>query len=79
MAPGRIDTDRSRSLDEARATESGVSVEDQRRKVSEGIPLGRYGEPAELGRAAAFLLSPAASYITGVSLQVDGGLVSAVL
>jgi 3-oxoacyl-[acyl-carrier protein] reductase len=78
MAPGRIDTTRSRSLDEARAADSGVSVEEQRRKVSEGIPLGRYGEPAELGRAAAFLLSPAASYITGVSMQVDGGLVSAV-
>jgi 3-oxoacyl-[acyl-carrier protein] reductase len=78
MAPGRIDTTRSRSLDEARAADSGVSVEEQRRKVSEGIPLGRYGEPVELGRAAAFVLSPAASYITGVSLQVDGGLVSAV-
>ena len=78
MAPGRIDTDRSRSLDEARATEFGISAEQQRQNVSQGIPLGRYGEPAELGRAAAFLLSPAASYITGVSLQVDGGLVSAV-
>jgi 3-oxoacyl-[acyl-carrier protein] reductase len=78
MAPGRIDTDRSRSLDEARARDFGISTEEQRRTVSEGIPLGRYGEPAELGRAAAFLLSPAASYITGVSLQVDGGLVSAV-
>jgi 3-oxoacyl-[acyl-carrier protein] reductase len=78
MAPGRIDTARSRSLDEARAAEAGVPVEGQRRKVGEGIPLGRYGEPEELGRAAAFLLSPAASYITGVSLQVDGGLVSAV-
>jgi 3-oxoacyl-[acyl-carrier protein] reductase len=78
MAPGRIDTNRSRSVDEARAADSGVSVEEQRRMVSEGIPLGRYGDPAELGRAAAFLLSPAASYITGVSLQVDGGLVSAV-
>jgi 3-oxoacyl-[acyl-carrier protein] reductase len=78
MAPGRIDTARSRSLDEARAQDSGISTEEQRLKVSEGIPLGRYGEPAELGRAAAFLLSPAASYITGVSLQVDGGLVSAV-
>jgi 3-oxoacyl-[acyl-carrier protein] reductase len=78
MAPGRIDTTRSRSLDEARAADLGVPVEEQRRTVSEEIPLGRYGEPAELGRAAAFLLSPAASYITGVSLQVDGGLVSAV-
>jgi 3-oxoacyl-[acyl-carrier protein] reductase len=78
MAPGRIDTTRSRSLDEARAADFGIPTEEQRRNVSEGIPLGRYGEPAELGRAAAFLLSPAASYITGVSLQVDGGLVSAV-
>jgi 3-oxoacyl-[acyl-carrier protein] reductase len=78
LAPGRIDTARSRSLDEARAADFGISTEEQRRKVSEGIPLGRYGEPAELGRAAAFLLSPAASYITGVSLQVDGGLVSAI-
>jgi 3-oxoacyl-[acyl-carrier protein] reductase len=78
MAPGRIDTDRSRSLDETRAAEFGISAEEQRQNVSQGIPLGRYGEPEELGRAAAFLLSPAASYITGVSLQVDGGLVSAV-
>jgi 3-oxoacyl-[acyl-carrier protein] reductase len=78
LAPGRIDTARSRSLDEARAADFGISTEEQRRSVSEGIPLGRYGEPEELGRAAAFLLSPAASYITGVSLQVDGGLVSAV-
>jgi 3-oxoacyl-[acyl-carrier protein] reductase len=78
MAPGRIDTARSRSVDEARATEFGITSEEQRKNVSQGIPLGRYGEPTELGRAAAFLLSPAASYITGVSLQVDGGLVSAV-
>lgn len=78
LAPGRIDTARSRSLDEARAADFGISTEEQRRNVSEGIPLGRYGEPEELGRAAAFLLSPAASYISGISLQVDGGLVSAI-
>ena len=78
IAPGRIDTARSRSLDEARASDLGISTEEQRRNVSEGIPLGRYGEPAELGSAATFLLSSAASYITGISLQVDGGLVSAV-
>jgi 3-oxoacyl-[acyl-carrier protein] reductase len=78
LAPGRIDTARSRSVDESRAQGLGISVEEPRRNVSEGIPLGRYGQPEELGRAAAFLLSPAASYITGVSLQVDGGLVSAI-
>jgi 3-oxoacyl-[acyl-carrier protein] reductase len=78
MAPGRINTARSRSLDESRATALGIPVEEQRHNVSEGIPLRRYGEPAELGRAAAFLFSPAASYISGISLQVDGGLVSAV-
>jgi 3-oxoacyl-[acyl-carrier protein] reductase len=78
MAPGRLDTSRSRSLDESRAQVLGISLEEQRRNVNEGIPLGRYGEPEELGRAAAFLLSPAASYITGVSLQVDGGLVQAI-
>jgi 3-oxoacyl-[acyl-carrier protein] reductase len=78
LAPGRIDTARTRSLDESRAQALGVSVEEQHRNVNEAIPLGRYGEPEELGRAATFLLSPAASYITGVSLQVDGGLVQAI-
>ena len=78
LAPGRFDTARVRSLDERRAEVLGISVEEQRRSASQEIPLGRYGEPGELGRAATFLLSPAASYITGASVQVDGGLVSAV-
>ncbi len=43
------------------------------------IPLGRYGQPDEFGRMAAFLLSDAASYITGASIQVDGGLIKSVL
>lgn len=78
IAPGRIATDRERSLDASRAKGSGISLEEQTANFSRSIPLGRYGEPEELARAATFLMSPAASYITGVSLQVDGGLVSSV-
>ena len=78
LAPGRFDTDRVRSLDEARAKGRGVSVEQQKEETSKTIPLGRYGDPAEIGRVGAFLLSPAASYISGVSLQADGAMVTAI-
>ncbi len=77
LAPGRIDTERSRSLDSSNAEALGISPGEARARASEAVPMGRYGEPEEFGRAAAFLLSPAASYINGVSLQVDGGSVSA--
>ncbi len=78
IAPGRFDTERVRSLDAGRAEQAGLSLEEQQERTARSIPLGRYGDPIEFGRAAAFLLSPAASYITGAAIQVDGALVTSV-
>jgi 3-oxoacyl-[acyl-carrier protein] reductase len=75
LAPGRFDTDRIRVIDEALATRSGKDVETIKAETIARIPLGRYGDPDELGRVAAFLLSPAASYLTGVILPTDGGMI----
>ncbi len=69
LLPGRVGTERVAELDEA----SGDAAE-ARAKALATIPLGRYGEPAEFGRAAAFLLSPAASFVSGAMLPVDGGM-----
>lgn len=79
LIPGRIDTDRLRQLDEISAKRAGISEEEQQKRAAATIPLGRYGQPDEFGRAAAFLLSDAAAYITGASIQVDGGLIRGVL
>ncbi len=79
LIPGRIDTDRVRELDEANSKRLGIPVEEVQKRALTSIPLGRYGEPDDFGRAAAFLLSNAASYITGATLQVDGGLLKGVL
>jgi 3-oxoacyl-[acyl-carrier protein] reductase len=79
LVPGRISTDRLRELDEANSERLEIPLEDYRKRAVSAIPLGRYGDPEEFARAAVFLLSPAASYITGATLQVDGGLIRAVL
>ncbi|WP_200301318.1 SDR family oxidoreductase [Streptomyces adelaidensis] len=69
VLPARIDTDRVRELDGLSADPAATRTAHESR-----IPLRRYGRPEEFGRAAAFLLSPAASYLTGVMLPVDGGM-----
>ena len=68
LLPGRLATDRIFAIDARYGSPDLV-----RRRVEATIPLGRYGEPEEFGRVAAFMLSPAASYLTGTLLQVDGG------
>ncbi len=79
IVPGRIDTDRVRQLDEINATKQNISADQAKSKAIATIPMGRYGEPEEFGRVAAFLLSDAASYMTGATVQVDGGLIRSVL
>jgi 3-oxoacyl-[acyl-carrier protein] reductase len=75
IAPGRFDTERVRSLDRDRAAATGLSVEEVQAAARARIPLGRYGDAEELGRVAAFLLSPAASYVNGAIVPVDGGMI----
>ena len=79
LLPGRIDTDRVRELDTIRATANGISADEVKASYAKVIPLGRYGAPEEFGSAAVFLFSDAARYITGASLQVDGGLTKSVM
>jgi NAD(P)-dependent dehydrogenase (short-subunit alcohol dehydrogenase family) len=72
LLPGRVDTERLAELDAA-----SDDPEQARAAALASIPLGRYGEPEEFGRAAAFLLSPAASFVSGAMLPVDGGMLRA--
>ena len=72
LLPGRIGTERVAELDA-----SGGDPEAARAAAIKTIPLGRYGEPEEFGRTAAFLLSPAASFINGAMVPVDGGMLRA--
>lgn len=73
ICPGSTRTDRIEQLLADRAERNGTSVEDEAAKMAAEIPLGRIGTPEEFGRVAAFLVSPAASFVNGVSLLVDGG------
>lgn len=75
VCPGRIMTDRARGFLESRARVVGVPLEEFIRQDAATIPMGRMGQPEEVASMVVFLASECASYVTGVTVQVDGGLV----
>lgn len=79
FAPGRIDTERVRSLDEENARRAHVTINDIQAKMTAVIPLGRYGQPDELARVVTFYLSFANTYVTGQTILIDGGKVGTLL
>lgn len=74
VAPGFMRTARMEQLGSSRAKEAGISIDEYFAKAARDIPLGRYGEPEELANMIVFLGSERASYITGTTMSVDGGL-----
>ena len=79
VCPGRILTDRILELARARADKTGMSIEDVFTSMENDIPIGRIGKPRELADLVVFLASERASYITGTTIQVDGGVVKGII
>ncbi len=79
LIPGFFDTDRLKNLDKANADRSASPLDEVKQTRKSRVPLARYGDPKEFGKAAAFLLSDAAGYTTGHSFVLDGGLMKSVL
>ncbi len=78
VLPGFTATERLRSLFEARAQREGRATDAIEDETRRGVPMGRFARPEEIAAAVVFLASPLASYITGVSLAVDGGRLSSI-
>jgi 3-oxoacyl-[acyl-carrier protein] reductase len=76
VLPGHVATDRQVELNEIRARQAGISVEEYAARSYRAIPIQRPAQPRELGDVIAFLCSERASYVSGVSMLVDGSLVS---
>jgi 3-oxoacyl-[acyl-carrier protein] reductase len=79
ILPGMTDTDRVDFLMKSRAEKNNTTPDEERQKAAQSIPLKRIGTPQEFANAAVFLCSPAAGFITGVSLPVDGGTIRATM
>jgi 3-oxoacyl-[acyl-carrier protein] reductase len=78
LMPGMVRTGRAVALAQARADAEGRTAEEvMAAQARQGIPLRRYAEPEEFARVAVFLSSPAASYVTGAAIPVDGGIIQA--
>lgn len=73
IGPGRIYTERIKELNEIKADQAGMSVEEFDKKDQASIPMGRYGKPEEFAKTAAYLVSGANTYTTGQAILVDGG------
>jgi 3-oxoacyl-[acyl-carrier protein] reductase len=73
LLPGLFDTDRIGATLAAQAQLKGLSIEEARRERMKSVPAGRFGDPAEFGKACAFICSAHAGYITGQNLLIDGG------
>ena len=73
IVPGIVETDRIKALVANQAKAKAIKAEDQRAQMEAQVPMGRFGRPDEFARTATFLLSPAASYINGETVTVDGG------
>jgi 3-oxoacyl-[acyl-carrier protein] reductase len=74
IAPGPIRTDRLTEIHAARAKSLDITLDEQLRRFSETVPVGRLGEPKEIGDLCAYLCSVQAGYLTGQSIVVDGGI-----
>lgn len=79
VLPGIILTDRQRELRGADAARRGISFEQAIEEAGRAVPLGRIGQPEEVGALVAFLASKQAAYITGASIQVDGGMIASIM